>query len=155
MNRREILGGIGTGTVLGSAGCLGSIPNLDGGSDGPEDVVEQYTEAIEKDNLDAAADLIHPDSNLPSPTESDDVPVDTIEERPLSEIWIEFEDDEEEINETAIEASAEKQENDLSAKFEESGLDDHAFVYVSYSSGPVDEFYFTMVKDDGEWYIYQ
>ncbi|MGQ3720571.1 hypothetical protein [Natrialba aegyptia] len=43
----------------------------------------------------------------------------------------------------------------MSATFEESGLDDNAFVYVSYSSGPVDEFYFPMVKDDGEWYIYQ
>lgn len=148
MDRREFLSALGVASVAGVAGCLGSS------EDEPAERVEAYFEAITDNDVDAVNELIHEDA-MSEYSEEDiasigEVQIIEIEERPIEEIVPELDhyDDPEQI--------VEFEEHERERLRDEFELSEFSYVYfqVMPGSGPVEEEYFLVVRDDGKWYIW-
>lgn len=148
MNRREFLAAGCCVSVTGAAGCLGS----DGGD--PESTVESYFEAVDDNDADAVDELVH-DEAPTSHSEEDlasigGVRIIEIEQRPIEDIVEELDhyDD--------PDAIVEFEEHERDRLDEEHGFSEFAYVYfqVMPGDGPVEEEYFPVVRDGGEWYIW-
>lgn len=61
VSRRDVLAVSGTTTIAATAGCSDLLFFLD---DGPEDVAEEFVEALNDGDFQAANDLIHPDARI-------------------------------------------------------------------------------------------
>lgn len=165
IDRRGILKGVGTVSTVAIAGCSqASEINIVGGEprpEGPEAVVKHYFTAIQNEDVEAANEVFYPESPA-YPLDESDISYDEeitaineVEERSIREVAQSVVEDneqeptEEEINKTITELEQAKEE-----RINELGVDDTAYVYISYvlESDDMTEIE-TVVQSEGTWYI--
>lgn len=163
-SRRQFLTGVASTGVVTIAGCSSSIPLIGGGS-GPEDVVEQYLTAGQTGDIEAANEVLHPESSIYPLEEGDledegDFTVNSINQVSTREIveWEmeRFGDSEDEATEEEIQERVERVEQDAEEEVDEMGADDYAWVLVTLQGDDEDEEEeapLRTIEDDGDWYL--
>jgi hypothetical protein len=167
-DRRDVLKGVGTVGVAAIAGCsqVGEVRELVGDEteprpEGPAPVVEHYFTAIQNEDVEAANQVVYPDSPA-YPIEEDDISYDAeineineVEERSTREIAQflvaerEQQPTEEQIDETVTELEQTNEE-----RINKYGVDDATLVYISYVlDGEEEEQVEAVIQNGGTWYI--
>lgn len=160
VNRRQFLTGAATVGTVAIAGCS-SAPSIGGG--GPEDAVEQFFTAAQNADVEAANEVLHPES--PSyPVEDGDLEggneftvTDTtqVSTREIAEWEIErFSGSVDEASEEEIEEGTERFQQRAEQQADEAGADDFAWVLVTAEmDGEEQDQPVLAVQDDGDWYV--
>lgn len=160
VNRRQFLTGAATAGTVAIAGCS-SAPLI--GDGGPEDAVEQFFTATRNGDVEAANEVLHPESRY-YPAEEDDLvdgndstvtDTNQVSTRELAEWEIErFSGSVDEASEEEIEENTEGLQQLAEEQADGAGADDFAWVLVTIErDGEEQDFPVLTVQDDGDWYV--
>ena len=141
MNRRTLLTGALSGSVVFLAGCIG-------GDDGPEGIVEQYLEARMEGDEDEIESYVHEESNVPTSPNDNFESIISVEERTVED----FAGNHDAISESDV-------RSEWSSQASAVGADEWTYVYatveIDHESLEVDEssFNFLVGLVDDDWLI--
>ncbi|MCL9812771.1 twin-arginine translocation signal domain-containing protein [Natranaeroarchaeum aerophilus] len=165
VSRRGFLSGVASTGAVAIAGCSSSSVPVIGGDSGPEDAVEQYLTAGQSGDIEAANEVLHPESSI-YPVEEGDLEneddftvndIDQVSTRERVEWEMEqFGDSGDEATEEEIQDRVERLDQDAEEELDELGADDYAWVLVSLQGDDDDEdeeVPLVTVQDDGDWYL--
>lgn len=159
-SRRRFITGVTAVATAAVAGCS-SVPLI---GSGPEDAVEQFYTAFVDGDVEAANEVLHPES-AQYPVEEDDFEGENedltvtgttqVSTRELVEWEIEqFGGSVDDISEEELEAEVESRAAEAEAVLDELNADDHAWVLLGFETDSEEqEVPVQAVEDDGEWYV--
>lgn len=143
MKRRSILAGVMFTVSLSGCSALGI-------GSGPTGPVKTYLEAAQEGDQERAEEQFHEEARVSPDVDDDgsDITINTVEKRPVEDYVDDVNMDDVTVN---------RVENNIGGQVDDIGADDWALVYVEgeSESGYSFDRYYVVVKDDGEWWIYQ
>lgn len=160
ISRRQFITGFTTASTVIIAGCSGDS------SSGPEDVAEQFFIAVTNGDQESANEVLHPESdwrNLEGDfgfrhdNESVEWSINSIETKSLRELIEEDADEQvsdEEINTLINSYYRDLEENNPGVEVGNIAFVTINFEYKENSETEEGEYRYTVIQQEGEWYMY-
>lgn len=158
--RRQFLMGVATASTVTIAGCSSSSDPTTGEeteATGPETVVKQMGTALAEGNVEAANELVHPDS--PRKEFTEEVAASVVEQNEVQEVSPSKEDYIQKVAESAKnldEGGVRSFDNDVQQAVSENDFDEYSIVLSSseFKNESFDGEPVWVIKDGGEWYVW-